>query len=394
MSDTEFDDLPEDEKKMLDEIADELAKDVENEAKEKVPANLSEMKFDPKQVSRLLELLQDSNEQEYMSLEHVPGGNIRVRFSENGQFRIFQITASGTVFNEGDRLAWAEVLEQSPDAAVVTDAKLRGEIERTGLPWRVKDKGTGIELLLVPPGKYRRGASVGDGDAEEKEQPAHEVTLTQPFYLGRYEVTQAQWQAAMGSNPSTKSKDPQAPVETVSHDDIANFNQKTGLRLPTEAEWEYACRAGSTAARYGELDDVAWHDGNSDSTTQPVGQKRANALGFHDMLGNVWEWCSDWYSDSEYARCSAGVVDPKGPSTGDSRVLRGGSWCFADGYCRASSREPGGPANRGDDYGFRVSRSGELKAIEDEKEIDETIEKEIDEIVKELEKLFERDRLE
>ena len=105
MSDTEFDDLPEDEKKMLDEIADELAKDVENEAKEKVPANLSEMKFDPKQVSRLLELLQDSNEQEYMSLEHVPGGNIRVRFSENGQFRIFQITASGTVFNEGDRLA-------------------------------------------------------------------------------------------------------------------------------------------------------------------------------------------------------------------------------------------------------------------------------------------------
>ncbi|MBM3992439.1 MAG: hypothetical protein FJ298_15765, partial [Planctomycetes bacterium] len=175
------------------------------------------------------------------------------------------------------RLPWAEVLERKPDAAVVTDAKLRGEIEQTGLPWRVKDKGTGIELLLVPPGKYQRGASAGDGDAQADENPAHEVTLTQPFYLGRYEVTQAQWQAAMGSNPSTKSKDPQAPVETVSHDDIANFNQKTGLRLPTEAEWEYACRAGSTAARHGELDAIAWHVDNSGRTTHPVGRKRANA---------------------------------------------------------------------------------------------------------------------
>jgi len=276
---------------------------------------------------------------------------------------------------------------------VVTDAKLRGEIERTGLPWRVKDKGTGIELLLVPPGKYRRGASVGDDSAFDDEDPAHDVTLTQPFYLGRYEVTQAQWQAAMGSNPSEMSKDPQAPVESVSHDDIASFNQKTGLRLPTEAEWEYACRAGSTTARYGELDAVAWHSGNSDSTTQPVGQRRANALGFHDMLGNVWEWCSDWYSDSEYARCSAGVVDPKGPSTGDSRVLRGGSWNNDGWNCRASHRDVVRPAFRGVNVGFRASRSGELKAIENEKEIDETIEKETDEIMKEIEKLFERDRL-
>jgi formylglycine-generating enzyme required for sulfatase activity len=252
---------------------------------------------------------------------------------------------------------WAQVLEQKPDAAVVTDAKLRAEIERTGLPWRVKDKGTGIELLLVPPGKYQRGASVGDGDAESDEKPAHYVMLTQPFYLGRYEVTQAQWQAAMGSNPSTRSKDTQAPVETVSHDDIFKFNQKTGLRLPTEAEWEYACRAGSMNARYGELDAIAWYAANSGSTTRPVGQKRANALGFHDMLGNVWEWCSDWYSDSGYARCSGGVVDPIGPSTGDSRVMRGGS-CYSDfGLCRASNRNGGGPANRNISVGFRASRT-------------------------------------
>ncbi|MFM7297449.1 MAG: formylglycine-generating enzyme family protein, partial [Planctomycetota bacterium] len=202
-----------------------------------------------------------------------------------------------------------------------------------------------------------RGTSVGDGDAESDEKPAHEVTLTQPFYLGRYEVTQAQWQAAMSSNPSTKSKDPQAPVETVSHDDIASFNRKTGLRLPTEAEWEYACRAGSTAARYGELDAVAWYSGNSGSTTHLVGQKRASALGFHDMLGNVHEWCSDWYSDSEYARCSAGVVDPKGPSTGDSRVLRGGSWNDDDWNCRASNRYDDRPATRNVSNGFRASRT-------------------------------------
>ncbi|MFM7297818.1 MAG: formylglycine-generating enzyme family protein, partial [Planctomycetota bacterium] len=184
-----------------------------------------------------------------------------------------------------------------------------------------------------------------------------DVTLTQPFYLGRYEVTQAQWQAAMGSHPSTKSQNPQRPVETVSYDDIASFNRNTGLRLPTEAEWEYACRAGSTAARYGELDDVAWYYGNSDSTTHPVGQRRANALGFHDMLGNVLEWCSDWYSDSEYARCSAGVVDPKGPSTGDSRVLRGGSWGYSGWNCRASYRFVVGPTFRNGGNGFRASRT-------------------------------------
>ncbi|MBM4369734.1 MAG: formylglycine-generating enzyme family protein, partial [Deltaproteobacteria bacterium] len=278
-----------------------------------------------------------------------------------------------------ERLPWADVLEVRPDAAVVTDAKLRGEIERTGLPWRVKDKGTGIELLLVPPGKYRRGASPGDDDADDDESPIHDVRLTQPFYLGRYEVTQAQWQAAMGSNPYKKSGDPRAPVDSVggyddyglqnieainpAYDegppkDIASFNQKTGLRLPTEAEWEYACRAGSTAGRYGELDDVAWYRGNSGSTTHPVGQKRANALGFHDMLGNVWEWCSDRYSYSEYDRCSSGVVDPKGPSTKEARVLRGGSWGDDDRDCRASGRAPGGPASRlGINCGFRASRT-------------------------------------
>lgn len=251
---------------------------------------------------------------------------------------------------------WAEIVEQPPDPKVVRDARLRGKIEQTGLPWRVKDKGTGIEMLLVPPGKYRRGASPGDHGARADEKPAHDVTITRPFYLGRYEVTQAEWRAAMGWNRSTKSNDPQAPVENVSDDDIEKFNKKTGLRLPTEAEWEYACRAGTTSASYGELNDVAWHYGNSGSTTHPVGRKRANALGFHDMLGNVREWCSDRYASDEYGRCAAGVVDPKGPSSGKLRVLRGGSWRRGLWAYRTSARIGRNSAYY-DDSGFRAARS-------------------------------------
>ena len=255
------------------------------------------------------------------------------------------------------RLPWAEVLEVKPDVAVVTDARLRDQLERTGLPWRVKDKSTGIEMLLVPPGKYRRGASPADVEAEDDEKPPHEITITQAFYLGRYEVTQAQWQAVMGSNPSTKLKEPQAPVETVSHEDISSFNRKTGLQLPTESEWEYACRAGTTGASYGELDSVAWYKDNSGMSTHPVGQKRANALGLHDMLGNVCEWCSDWYSADEYDRCSGGAADPKGPSTGDLRVVRGGSWLNGDWFCDASDRARSREANRSETLGFRASRA-------------------------------------
>jgi len=157
----------------------------------------------------------------------------------------------------------------------------------------------------------------------------------------------------MGSNPSHFKGD-SLPVEQVSWDDIQPFLKKSGgLRLPTEGEWENACRAGTTGSRYGELGDVAWHDNNSNEQTHAVGGKRANAFGLHDMLGNVWEWCSDW--KGEYS--SAAQTDPQGPSTGTSRVLRGGSWSFTGRSCRASNRNFNAPAVRNFRIGFRVART-------------------------------------
>ena len=285
-------------------------------------------------------------------------------------------------------LAWADVLEQNPDPNVVTDADLLNRIIETKLPWRVKDKGTGIEMLLVPPGKFIMGMSPGDTEASDKEKPAHEVTLTKPFYLGRTEVTQPQWVKVVGNNPSyfhsgrdrdsmieklmneglTKSeaeakaakestdKDP-LPVEKVSWNDCQQFCAKTKLRLPTEAEWEYACRAGVRKPTYGALDNIAWFDKNSSGTTHIVGKKLPNALGFYDMLGNVFEWCSDIYGEKYYKSCEDGVIDPKGASEGSARVLRGCFWNFNSYFCRSSYRNNYDPDNRFNIFGFRVART-------------------------------------
>lgn len=473
---------------------------------------------------------------------------------------------------------WADVLEQHPDPKVVTDADLLNRITETKLPWRVKDKATGIELLLIPPGKFVMGMSSGDMQAIEDEKPAHEVTLTKPFYLGRTEVTQAQWVKVMKSNPSffqplsdraamqkiivrefnfiaktlrTKLKneafaasnqmiqayfynmfdtyfytfsnstktmnplrkkfpnegqddapiwsvsgmlpvyrsqsltrlldqavdleakaiievlpvfldsenfqDPQAvewwrhripskvqsisdvesrnkfiqgmmkllyahylksgyekylaqskaqeivnlfprfvnmgltqseayamaldqsesvetlPIENVSWKDCHAFCERASFRLPSEAEWEYACRAGATAPRYGEVEQIAWQASNSAvqnhrnklgfqgqaNVTQPVGVKAANALGVYDMLGNVWEWCEDRYAFDYYKTCANGEVDPLGPDPIETFpcVMRGGYWFSGTGGCRASSRTSGAVTNRGSSIGFRVARN-------------------------------------
>ena len=285
-------------------------------------------------------------------------------------------------------LEWADVLEQSPNPKVVTNADLLARIAATGLPWCVKDKSSGIEMLLVPPGKFVMGMSPGDTQAENNEKPAHEVTLTQPFYLGRTEVTQSQWVKVSGNNPShfhslkdrdsmikklmneglTKSEaeakaakestdiDP-LPVESVSWNNCQQFCAKTNLRLPTEAEWEYACRAGVRKPTYGALDDIAWLNTNSSGTTHIVGKKLPNALGFYDMLGNVWQWCSDKYGAKYYKSCEDGVVDPKGASEGSARVLRGGGWIGDSYYCRSSTRSYDDPVSRHYTIGFRVART-------------------------------------
>lgn len=193
------------------------------------------------------------------------------------------------------------------------------------------------------------------------EHPAHAVTLTKPFYMGKYDVTQEQYQQVIGSNPSNFiGKD--NPVETVSWDEAQAFCKKVAeqskqtVRLPTEMEWEYACRGGTNTLYYSgdtdkDLDRVAWYSGNIKNTTHPVGQKEPNAFGLYDMHGNVWQWCQDWYGEDYYSTSPA--EEPQGPVTGACRVLRGGSWNNDPVGCPAA-RYWLGPANRGDYIGFRV----------------------------------------
>ena len=277
---------------------------------------------------------------------------------------------------------WATVLEWAPDAAVVTNVTLRNAITASGLPWRVRDNSSNIEMLLVPGGTFMMGCSASTQYAcNSIESPTHQVTLTQAFYMGRYEVTQAQWTATMGSNPSyfQGASYPDAasrPVERVSWNMIASgstsFMSLTGLRLPTEAEWEYAYRAGTTTAFHSYalsptegqpngfnddtlLGNIAWYSSNSGGQTHAVGGKFANGFGLHDMSGNVWEWCQDWYGSTYYA--SSPLTNPTGPATGIGRLLRGGSWYYDSSYCRGSRRNDDFPVNTLYDVGFRVVRN-------------------------------------
>ena len=201
------------------------------------------------------------------------------------------------------------------------------------------------------------GCSPGDTQCDANESPVHQVTLTNAFYMGKTEVTQAEWLAKMGSNPSYFGGQPNNTVEQVSWNMIQGFNTATGLRLPTEAEWEFACRAGTTTVRYGVFDNIAWHDTNSDGTTHVVATKLPNALGLYDTIGNVREPCQDWYSSTYYA--SSPSANPINTTAATWRALRGGDWSTTTGstYCRSSGRNfisPGYP-----DYtcGFRVVRN-------------------------------------
>ncbi len=266
--------------------------------------------------------------------------------------------------------AWATLVEASPNPAVVTDAVLRQRILATGWAWRVRDSATQVEMLLVPPGTFQMGCIMGSNQfvCMATEQPVHQVTLTRAFYLGRYEVTQAQWTTRMGGNPSlfqsASNEVPAAqvanrPVEQVSWIAIQEFLSATGFRLPTEAEWEYACRAGTQTPFYnGSTDDstlvdLAWCLENSGGQTRPVGGKAANAFGFHDMFGNVSEWVSDWFG--LYA--AEAQTNPTGPENALNRVVRSRSWNSDSAYVRSSSRSSAAPGTANGLVGFRVAKT-------------------------------------
>ena len=260
---------------------------------------------------------------------------------------------------------WATLLEYLPDPAVVTNPTLRAAIISSGRPWRVLDTATQMEMLLVPPETFTMGCTASNQyGCNSNENPTRSVTLTQAFYLGRYEVTQGQWVAKMGNNPSNfqGASYPNAvnrPVEQVSWNTIQGYLSATGMRLPSEAEWEYACRAGTTTSfNNGSSDDatvgtIAWYFSNSSFETHVVGGKAANVLGLHDMSGNVFEWVNDWYGDYS----SGAQTNPLGPVSGTARVLRGGSWLNITNYMRQSYRLYSAPGSMDYLKGFRVARN-------------------------------------
>lgn len=222
-----------------------------------------------------------------------------------------------------------------------------------------------LEMVLIPAGEFLMGAPESDKDSSGGADPRHRVRITKPFYLGKYEVTQEQWQAVMASNPSS-FVGPKNPVDQVSWEDCRQFldslNAKFGagrgkFQLPSEAQWEYACRAGnSTRYCFGDdesgLSEYAWYGERSGGHTHPVGEKKANAWGLHDMHGNVWEWCADWYDRAYYA--NAAEEDPTGPPKGTRRVRRGGCWYGPARYCRSAHRYYQDPGHRDDLLGLRV----------------------------------------
>ncbi len=246
-------------------------------------------------------------------------------------------------------------------------------------------------MVLIPAGSFRMGNITNNSSGGDDEKPVHKVTITRPFLMGKTEVTQAQWKAIMRSNPSDFKGD-KLPVENIGWEDAVAFCNKlskeeklnacysgsgaktrcdfraNGYRLPTEAEWEYACRAGtktdfhtgnmtSETGNDPALNIAGWYDGNSGGKTHKTGLKKPNAFGLYDMHGNVYEWCWDWYDASYYK--SGAITDPKGPSTGTLRVLRGGSWGGSSTiYCRSAYRHHlTDPNYRSYSRGFRYVRT-------------------------------------
>jgi len=219
-----------------------------------------------------------------------------------------------------------------------------------------------IEMVFVQGGTFRMGCTAEQCEDEiwDDEIPAHQVTLDS-FHIGKYQITQAQWQAIMGTNPSVFKGD-NYPVEYVTWNRVQEFIRKlntiTGkqYRLPTEAEWEYAARGGSKSRGYkysgsNNLTDIAWHEANSSVSTHPVGTKQPNELGIYDMSGNVWEWCNDWYGNYP----SSAQINPQGPPSGFCRVNRGGYWLGPAWCCRVADRNCLSPDDRGSDIGFRLA---------------------------------------
>ncbi|MDR1166672.1 MAG: formylglycine-generating enzyme family protein [Deltaproteobacteria bacterium] len=221
----------------------------------------------------------------------------------------------------------------------------------------------GVKFTLISPGSFTMGADLNAESVFKDDTPQHRVTISRPFYMGVYEVTQAEWTRVMGGANPSRFEGRSLPVESVSWDDVSSFvrrlNEKDETekyRLPTEAEWEYCARAGTTSTYFfgddvGSLGTYAWYDINSGYKTRPVGGKSPNPWGLYDIYGNVWEWVQDFLG--EYS--GAAATDPKGPSEGSFRVIRGCGWDISDTPCRSAFRYGHSPETRSDTIGLRLA---------------------------------------
>ena len=259
---------------------------------------------------------------------------------------------------------WAKVSEEQIEAAGELKLPVAKELDLGG--------GVTMKLVLIPKGEFMMGSPAGESGRDDDEGPQHRVRITKPFYMGVTQVTQGQWRAVMGTEPWSGQKCPgrskDAAMNHVSWNAATEFcgklSQRAGttVRLPMEAEWEYACRAGSTTRFcFGDSDDelgaYAWYEDNAwdvgEKYPHSVAKKKPNAWGLYDMHGNVWEWCRDWYDEDYYGKSPG--VDPEGPRSGSARVLRGGSWDYAPCGCRSAGRGGLNPSNaNGGLLGFRV----------------------------------------
>jgi len=227
-----------------------------------------------------------------------------------------------------------------------------------------KNPQDGMQYVWIPPGSFMMGCSTGDDQCFSEEKPAHQLSISKGFWIGQTEVIVEAYKkfAGITDNPTASpgsalslGGDPHdgqtMPVVNVTWDEANDFCKWAGGRLPTEAEWEYAARACSSASRYGELDEIAWYETNSGNATHRAGQKRANQFGLFDMLGNAWEWVNDWYDGKYYARSPE--LDPTGPETGQMHGLRGGSWLNNAKLLRVSDRGRSLPDLRFNYFGLR-----------------------------------------
>jgi formylglycine-generating enzyme required for sulfatase activity/class 3 adenylate cyclase len=307
-----------------------------------LPAMLAMVEKREKQHQRLDEL----QERQQRAKEH--------------DIRAYEKIVSSPYGKDLKETAWKELVANHPEAADLAPGKV--EVLKLLLLKKWVEPTTGMEFVWVEGGCFQMGDIWKEGDDDEK--PVHEVCVDS-FGMSRYEVTQGQWQKIMGDNPSGFRQGDNYPVERVSwvdtQDFICKLNSHSGrsFRLPTEAEWEYAARSGGKKEKYAggsDLDRLAWYEGNSGGSTHPVGTKEPNNLGLHDMSGNVWEWCSDWYGRNYYQQSPRN--NPQGPSVGSFRVIRDGCWNGSSWLARSAHRDKFGPVYRLDNLGFRLVLPG------------------------------------